>query len=222
MKKGLQKFIAKVFALLFKISFRYRLIPFCEEFGTGRGGSITRHYVDRFVQKNKKEVRGRVLDFGNRNYQKLFDPASIQSYDVMDLSRTGESTIVGDIQDCPSIPNESFDTIICTQVLEHVFSSQKALDQIYRILAPGGVLLLAVPFYGFLHGAPEDYWRFSPSALRQLMARYEYKVSHFEVFGNVYAASMYGLGLGMADVGPKIIEAEDLFYPLEVTCMARK
>lgn len=217
-----QRVLAKVFAGLFRICFRWRLIPFCPEFGTGRGGSISHEYVDRFVMKNRDRVFGRVLDFGNRSYEKHFDSSKIISYDVFDIVKTPVCTLRGDIQNCPEIPKESFDVIICTQVLEHVAAPEKALSELYRLLAPGGLLLLSVPFHSFIHGSPDDYWRFTPSALKKMVSRWDFETVHYDGYGNTYAAGMYSLGLGLADISREMMESHDDREPLVLTCEARK
>ena len=222
MKKLLQRATALGFRLLFRFSFRWRLLPFCHEFGKGRGGSLSRYYVNRFIQKYAPEVRGRVLEFGGKDYECFFDSKKISSYDVFDIEKTEACTIAADLQDCPQIPGGSFDAIICTQVLEHIYFTDKAMSELYRLLAPSGVLLLTVPFHGFIHASPQDFWRFSPEAFKRMIAKYRYREAVFQTFGNVYVAAMYNLGLGMADVRPAMLELKEDRDPLTLTCFARK
>lgn len=60
----------------------------------------------------------------------------------------------------------SFDTIVLSDVLEHVPDPQRLWQEMARVLAPGGCLLLNVPFLYGLHELPHDYHRFTESALR--------------------------------------------------------
>ena len=76
--------------------------------------------------------------------------------------------IVADISNCPQIPDESFDAVISTSVLEHVTHIQDAGKEIKRILKPGGITVHAVPFSYFFHGAPVDYWRLTTTAMEAL------------------------------------------------------
>lgn len=65
--------------------------------------------------------------------------------------------------------DESLDTVLATEVLEHLTEPARSLAEMARVLRPGGRLLLTVPFCEPLHFLPQDYWRFTPSSLR-LMA----------------------------------------------------
>ncbi len=78
--------------------------------------------------------------------------------------------IVADICNCPHVPSESFDLVFSTSVLEHVGNLHDAAREITRILKPGGITMHAVPFSYFPHGAPEDYWRLTTTALEKLFA----------------------------------------------------
>jgi len=64
--------------------------------------------------------------------------------------------LVSDITKIPS-PNESFDAILCSEVLEHVPDPTMALDEFARLLRPGGVLILTAPFASNVHMAPYHY-----------------------------------------------------------------
>jgi SAM-dependent methyltransferase len=60
--------------------------------------------------------------------------------------------IVADITNCPHVPDNSFDAVFSTSVLEHVGRIHDAASEITRILKPGGITLHAVPFSYFFHG----------------------------------------------------------------------
>ena len=61
-------------------------------------------------------------------------------------------------------------TIICVETLEHVFAVQRAIDEMLRVLAPGGVIVITTPFDFRLHDYPSDYWRLTPACLSRLLA----------------------------------------------------
>lgn len=69
------------------------------------------------------------------------------------------------------VKDASADFILCTETLEHVPDPAVLLGEAYRCLAPGGTLLLTVPFSARWHFIPHDYWRFTPSGLDRLLAR---------------------------------------------------
>jgi SAM-dependent methyltransferase len=63
----------------------------------------------------------------------------------------------------------SFDAVFLLEVLEHVATPDLAISEIYRVLAPGGVLVLSTPFLFEIHEAPHDYFRFTEHGLRLLL-----------------------------------------------------
>ncbi|MBX7166675.1 MAG: class I SAM-dependent methyltransferase [Pirellulales bacterium] len=64
----------------------------------------------------------------------------------------------------------SVPTAICVDTLEHVFEARRAVEELIRVLAPGGILLVAVPMEFRVHNHPADYWRFTPACIERLLA----------------------------------------------------
>ncbi|MGM0588345.1 MAG: class I SAM-dependent methyltransferase [Bacteroidota bacterium] len=64
--------------------------------------------------------------------------------------------IVADITDVPE-PDDSFDAILCVEVIEHVHNPVKALEELARLLKPGGTLIITAPFASLTHFAPHHY-----------------------------------------------------------------
>ena len=63
--------------------------------------------------------------------------------------------------------NASFDSIILSDVLEHIPTPERLWGEMARLLRPGGNLLLSVPFFYWLHEEPHDYYRYTKYALRR-------------------------------------------------------
>lgn len=61
--------------------------------------------------------------------------------------------------------------VLCTETLEHVPEPIALLRELARIVAPGGRLILTVPFAARWHFIPHDYWRFTPSGLDRLLTQ---------------------------------------------------
>ena len=64
--------------------------------------------------------------------------------------------IVSDILDIPE-PDASFDAVLCTEVLEHLPDPVRALDEMARLLRPGGIFIITAPFWSLTHFAPYHY-----------------------------------------------------------------
>ena len=73
-------------------------------------------------------------------------------------------------------PDKSFDTVLCNQVLEHVFEPHHFISEIYRVLKPSGNLLLTVPFVWDEHEQPYDYARYTSFGLKHLLLSAGFKI----------------------------------------------
>jgi len=81
--------------------------------------------------------------------------------------------IVADIHQL-SLRKNSIDCIICTGVLEHIEDPDIALKEFYRILKPGGIVHLEVPFIQPFHKDPQDYWRWTLDGLKLFAKRHNF------------------------------------------------
>lgn len=82
-----------------------------------------------------------------------------------------------------SLTSDSYDTVILSDVLEHIPAPEQLLDEIYRILSKGGYLLLNVPFIYGIHEAPHDYYRYTGYALERLAVLSGFRVEALEPLG---------------------------------------
>ncbi len=138
------------------------------------------------VRRHAPQLRGRLLDVGcgTKPYQALF---TVDAYVGLDIdSETVRGLGVADhLYDGRNFPFEdaAFDSVLCNQVLEHVFEPDRFLGEIRRILKPGGKLLLTVPFVWDEHEQPFDYARYSTFGLRALLEKNGLRVLQQEKIG---------------------------------------
>lgn len=112
-------------------------------------------------------VKGRVLDVGAGNFSRYQNLFKFDEYVKMDISPGQGTDIVGKIENIP-VPDNSFDSIVCTQVLGDIYDLRQAFSELYRILQPNGVALITENLFDALHDEPRDYWRFTEYSLRRL------------------------------------------------------
>lgn len=110
-----------------------------------------------------------VLDVGGRiqPYRALIADR-LRRYIAVDLRFTPLVDLVARAEQLP-LENARFDLVICTQMLEYVAQPSQVIDEIHRVLRPGGALLLSVPS-ACPRDAEEECWRFLPQGLRHLLA----------------------------------------------------
>jgi SAM-dependent methyltransferase len=99
----------------------------------------------------------------------------------------------------------SFDTIILSDVLEHVPDPALLWREMARLLTPGGKILMNVPFFYWLHAHPHDYYRYTRFALARFVAQSELELLTLRPLG--------GLLEVMADLAAKVLDKLPLFGP---------
>ena len=87
----------------------------------------------------------------------------------------------------PQVPSARYDTILCCEVLEHLPRPELALAELYRLLRPGGHLILSVPFLCRLHEEPHDYFRFTEHGLAELLSRQGFVVNAIVPTGGLFS-----------------------------------
>ena len=79
--------------------------------------------------------------------------------------------------------NEEFETIVLSDVLEHIACPELLWSEMRRILSPGGKIILNVPFFYLLHETPHDFYRYTEFALRRFAQNHQFKILHLEPVG---------------------------------------
>jgi SAM-dependent methyltransferase len=105
-------------------------------------------------------------------YQPLFPGKRYVKQDMQDFNPSCID-IVCDVCDMKPIPDESFGLALNLESLEHIPNPQKAIDEIHRVLRPGGLLILTTVMHFKIHPAPRDYWRFTPQGMELLLSRFK-------------------------------------------------
>lgn len=145
----------------------------------------------RFLKPRMTRISGDVLDVGCgempfRSF--LSDGARYHGLDIEDAADFGmhkhPDVTLFDGQTIP-FPADSWDAILCTEVLEHAADPERLVQEMLRVLRPGGIILVTVPFSARVHHVPHDYWRFTLFGLRKLLA--DFTIIELVERGNDYA-----------------------------------
>jgi SAM-dependent methyltransferase len=142
-------------------------------------------------------------------------------------------------------PDQTFDTIVLSDVLEHIARPETLWAEMARILAPGGEILMNVPFLYWIHASPHDYYRYTESALRRFVESAGLELIRLDALGgapevvadivakNFAAVPLIGRpvatlvqwmteGITATRIGGKISRVTSVSFPLGYFLIARK
>lgn len=108
-------------------------------------------------------VRGRTLDIGAGQLAWRSELARRSTwYTSGDIAREHpDLDVIFDATRPLPFADEQFDTLFSASVLEHTRDPWQAMREMRRVLRPGGIAIVAIPFLFYLHGQPHDYYRFT-------------------------------------------------------------
>lgn len=133
----------------------------------GNSDFIIKEILSNELDKLDGIEKLKFLDIGARDatrktIAKGFDYAAI------DINPKSESVIMGDICNCPQIPDESFDVVFSIDVFEHLQRPWDAANECLRMTKKDGLIIHRTLFSYRFHPSPIDYWRFSSQCLEYL------------------------------------------------------
>jgi SAM-dependent methyltransferase len=158
---------------------------FFEQSGNTRPHNwLIHHYCVRSARKHAPRLGGRVLDIGCgiepyreiigkycAEYIGLDRPDTLHGLKKVDVAGDGLALPFG---------NESFDSVVSFQVMEHVTDPRLFLSEAFRVMKPGGTALLTTPFMWGEHEQPHDYFRYTRYGLRYLAENAGFEVISIE------------------------------------------
>jgi SAM-dependent methyltransferase len=166
--------------------------------------SIVRKHVARVGQCY---FRGRLLDIGcgSKPYRSLL-ASQVSEHVGLDhhdsIHAKDEVDLFGPAYDIPA-RDDSFDSVLCTAVLEHLEEPEAAIRECHRVLKPGGVAAYTVPFIWHLHEEPRDFYRFTKHGLEYLFRKTGFEIVELQplsgfwiTFGQLLVYNVYRFNRG--------------------------
>lgn len=216
---------------LFRPRFLYLLLnskkPLSNIYGLDRGMPIDRYYIENFLFNNKDVIKGNCLEVLDNHYTIKFGGAQVQKSDILDINEKNENaTIIGDIRNLSDMPNNQYDCIILTQVLQFIDDLPAAIKECWRILKQGGVLLATLPSISRIDcvaGIDGDFWRFTEASTHYLFNK-QFKADDLDIksYGNVLADIDFLVGLSREEIDEKVLLFKDENFPCLISVKAIK
>lgn len=149
-----------------------------------KGNTLMRALLNRSLERHG--INGEVLDLGSKSNKASYY-AHLRSTTSTRITFTDMRPATGlvalDVEAPFEISENSFDTVLAFNLFEHVFHFQRAPSEVYRVLKPGGRVLVAVPFLHEYHADPDDYVRFTDSGLKRIWESAGFHCTHIEAIG---------------------------------------
>jgi SAM-dependent methyltransferase len=168
-------------------------------------GYWVRIRLDRAIASHAELAHGVLLDIGCgvKPFEKIFDPY-VDEYLGLEYSpesgyRGNRADFCGDAAYLP-LGDESVDTILCTEVMEHVPHPEKTIEEFARVLRSGGIVITTAPFVYPVHDA-YDFFRYSPDGLAAMMKRHGLTVEKVEPLSGTAVTLAAMLNLYWYDIG---------------------
>lgn len=143
-------------------------------------------------------VDGSILDLGgnfNSEYHDLIKGS--HKFTSVNISPEYGCDMVFDIQKTFPIKDGKFDAVLCMNVLEHVYKFNNVVSETFRVLKNGGIFIFAVPFMHHIHGSPDDYFRYTRSAIGEMLEESGFKDIEIEEIGMGLFSLFYQSASGM-------------------------
>lgn len=139
--------------------------------------------LGRWIAGHQDLVRGRLLDCGcgNQPFREWYGPL-VDDVVALDATAIEGISVIGFADELP-FAAKSFDTVLLTEVLEHVGDLEGAVSELHRVLRPGGHALVTIPYLYPTHEAPYDFRRLTHFGFRAVLERHGLEVLSLDAKG---------------------------------------
>lgn len=201
-----------------------RTSPLSGVWGFDRGTPVDRYYIEKFLEEHRRDITGRTLEVAETVYTSRYG-TNVTHADVLDIDPSNkEATLIADLSIADQIPSSAFDCFILTQTLNWIYETESAIENAYRLLRPGGVLLATVPSVSRIDpDAIEDCWRFTvPSCARLFAKPFGAENTTIRSFGNLLTCVAFLQGMAYEELSHKELAIDDPTFPLIIAVRAVK
>jgi SAM-dependent methyltransferase len=155
------------------------------------------------VREFGSHLKGSMLDVGcgTQQYRKF---VKCRQYYGIEWSLAKRPPLVADVTRIP-FRDHAFDSALCTEVLEHLPEPGRCLDEIHRVVKPGGAVFFTVPMTMYTHSEPYDFYRYTEYGLRYLLEKHGFNIVELRRLGGVVSVmASHGISLGCDAIAQRL------------------
>jgi len=172
------------------------------------GYTYRRRFLDRELTAASESLVGLVLDLGGEWHSRRGTFRPPERADLRWVCINIDPAVLPDVvADAERVPfaDTCAETVVCTEVLEHVQHPAAVIAAAYRLLRPGGLFILSMPFGGRVHGDPYDFQRYTASKLDQLLSEVGFQDIEIQAMGHYYTVLCEMLKGKLARLRPMLL-----------------
>ncbi len=143
---------------------------------------LNRHRLLQHIKQFAPQLSGKLLDFGcgSKPYKSLFKVLEYIGLDYENVGHPHANEQIDVFYDGKNIPfpDKNFDSVLATEVFEHVFYLEDTIKELHRVLKPNGKILITLPFVWYEHEVPHDFARYSSYGIANLLQRNGFTILH--------------------------------------------
>jgi len=200
--------------------------PVSRVFGLERGTAVDRYYIEKFLELNKDDIKGEVIEIDSNVYTRRYGKNKVTNEIKLHVFGWNGAR-KGNFETGEGLTDEMADCLICTQTLQYIYNLESAMKNIYRILKPEGVALITVPGIKSLSLNDDnnwgEKWSFTKKSMTELCQNSFGEGNYLvNTYGNVKVTVAYLYGLCYEDLSAEDFLYNDKQYPFIITARVCK
>eukprot|EP00971_Amphidinium_carterae_P062502 1237050-Amphidinium_carterae.1 len=206
---------------------------------------LERRQIAFWLQRAAEEIdpsaipgEKRCMEWDTSTYSKRFFARHCDAFDAIryetanprvvrrdtEGGRTKDMVYYADIHKAHEvIEKDTIGLVVCCQVFEHLRRPHLAMEQLFRLVMPGGYVVWSAPLFSTIHGSPDDYFRYTPDGAMALAKDAGFLVVGGYTPGGLRELAGYMLGLTATYWSEEeVLNESASLWPLQVYLMLQK